>query len=576
METVLEEQNETRPTESAATSDRLAVIVPVYNEERTVAELLRRLEVQRCVSQIIIVDDGSTDRTYEELEPWRARASLQLRDARDSDLDESVAGPLSEPSIIFLHHETKCGKGRAIRTGLDHVTSSHVIIQDADLEYSPNDIAKLWRKLKSGQADAVYGSRYLKSPDLQRGRFVLQSGVRFLNLLVRILYGLKLTDEANCYKMFRTSDLQRMHLQCERFEFCPEVTGKAAIMRLRIEEVFVSYSPRTVQEGKKIRFRDAFEAAATLARIRLGVWDTPRDAATHRSSKFAHIPAMVSSFVLIVAAALKIQFAWQSGSILTGHALLALIETVIAFALVSGFWSRATNIVTILTFIAFSFYSFCLAMSGAEECRCFGGIRTSPWFALGIDVFILSMWLGGSGVRCGRPGATLQTIWSMLLVTLAIGASMLRDPAVRVAAEIVTGRELTVIQPGAWIGKQCPILDFASNGSQLQVGEWIVVLHRSGCSACRELHDEYAELGLELAANNNQGTSVAFLEVGYPDARLSNPDRRSNNEYSIGWLDPNIDWAAPTPSIVRISDGIVIDVEEHPPIGSSLRFKTQN
>ena len=209
MATVLDEQNETRPTEAAATSDRLAVIVPVYNEERTVAELLRCLEVQPCVSQIIIVDDGSTDQTYEELGPWRSRAAINA---------DSIAG---SQSIIVLQHGRNRGKGRAIRTGLDHVACSHVVIQDADLEYDPADINKLWAVMQSGEADVVYGSRYLHDPGLQRGRIVLQSGIRFLNLLIRLLYGVRLTDEATCYKMFRANDLQMMDLQCERFEFCP-------------------------------------------------------------------------------------------------------------------------------------------------------------------------------------------------------------------------------------------------------------------------------------------------------------------------------------------------------------------
>jgi len=255
--TVLDPTNDVEATQQPIAIDRLAVIVPVYNEDRTVAELLRRLEAQPCVSQIIIVDDGSTDRTYEELEPWRGRAGFTADSSEDSQ------------SIIVLQHGKNRGKGRAIRTGLEQVTCSHVIIQDADLEYDPADISKLWQVMQSDQAKAVYGSRYLETPDLQRGRFVLQSGVRFLNLLVRLIYGVRLTDEATCYKMFRTSDLRQMRLQCERFEFCPEVTAKAGILRLRIIEVPVSYLPRSHAVGKKLRFRDAIPAVFTLLRVRL-------------------------------------------------------------------------------------------------------------------------------------------------------------------------------------------------------------------------------------------------------------------------------------------------------------------
>jgi len=260
MATVLEERNAAEPVEGIvpATTDRLAVIVPVYNEERTVAELLRRLEAQPCVSQIIIVDDGSTDRTWEELEPWRARATFTANTGEDTQ------------SVIVLQHEKNRGKGRAIRTGLDHVTCSHVIVQDADLEYDPADISKLWAVMRSGVADAVFGSRYLDSPGLETGRFILQSGVRLLNVLTRILYRIKLTDQATCYKLFRTGDLRRMNLQCERFEFCAEVTAKSGIEGLSVIECPISYLPRTIDAGKKIRWRDGFCAITRLVRLRFG------------------------------------------------------------------------------------------------------------------------------------------------------------------------------------------------------------------------------------------------------------------------------------------------------------------
>ena len=261
MATLLDEQNETRPTELAATSDRLAVIVPVYNEERTVAELLLRLEAQPCVSQIIIVDDGSTDGTWEELAPWRARADSG-RAARVSDHDSL--------SVIVFQHDKNRGKGRAIRTALDQVSGTHVLIQDADLEYDPADITKLWEVMQSGIADVVYGSRYLENPQLQKGRFVLQSGVRILNLLTRLFYGVHLTDQATCYKMFRTNILKSIKLKEKRFGFEPEVTQKVArIPKIRIYEVGISYYGRTFEEGKKINWKDGFHAIYCVLRYGL-------------------------------------------------------------------------------------------------------------------------------------------------------------------------------------------------------------------------------------------------------------------------------------------------------------------
>jgi len=240
----------------------LAVIVPAYNEEATVAEIIRRLQAQPVVSQIIIVDDGSTDGTYAAVTPW-----------------------LNDPQVTILRHEVNRGKGRAIRTGLEKVRCAHVLIQDADLEYSPSDIPRLLTPMSSGQADVVYGSRYLHHPQLAKGRFVLQSGIRCINVLCRILYGVRLTDEATCYKLFRSSDLLRMQLECERFEFCPEVTAKATRLGLRIQEVPINYESRSAEEGKKLRTTDGWCAICTLWRFKR--WNSGL-ADSHHSEQTTH------------------------------------------------------------------------------------------------------------------------------------------------------------------------------------------------------------------------------------------------------------------------------------------------
>jgi len=237
---------------AAAVVDQLAAIVPLYNEQATVTPLLSLLIAQEVVSQVVIVDDGSTDNSVPLVKEWI------------DTLDTATA-----ERIQLVQHDGNKGKGRAIRTGLEHVTCTHVIIQDTDLEYDPADIKKLWDVMQSGEADVVYGSRYLDNPKLQKGRWVMQSGVRFLNLLVRVLYGVKLTDEATCYKMFRTADLRNMNLQCERFEFCPEVTAKAAKRELRIQESQVLYAGR--RAGKKLSWGDVFPAIWKLIRLR---WHT--------------------------------------------------------------------------------------------------------------------------------------------------------------------------------------------------------------------------------------------------------------------------------------------------------------
>lgn len=230
-------------TDSRHSASTLSVIIPAYNEAKTVAEILARVIQQPVVSQIVFVDDGSTDDTWRIVQQFVDTLPTADRDR-----------------CVLLQHEQNRGKGRAIRTGLERVCGTHVLIQDADLEYDPADIPKLWDVMQAGEADVVFGSRYLDNPGLQKGRFVLQSGVRFLNLLTRLLYRVRLTDQATCYKMFRTADLKSFDLHCERFEFCAEVTAKAALRSLSILEQPVGYVARPNTEGKKLRVSDGIGA----------------------------------------------------------------------------------------------------------------------------------------------------------------------------------------------------------------------------------------------------------------------------------------------------------------------------
>ena len=238
---------EASPRDCAAASHRWAgcvsVIVPVFNEIAHVDELLEAIHASPVKKEIIIVDDGSTDGTREKLR------AVRLANHHD---------------VTVVFHEKNCGKGAAIRTALPYARGEYVLIQDSDLEYDPQDYPALLRPLEQREANVVYGVR----PDRpERGlRFFL--GAKFLTRLTNLLYGAGIHDEATCYKVFRRSLLAQIDLECQRFEFCPEVTAKLSRMGEKIGEVPIAYAPRSPGEGKKIRHSDGCLAIWTLLRYR--------------------------------------------------------------------------------------------------------------------------------------------------------------------------------------------------------------------------------------------------------------------------------------------------------------------
>jgi glycosyltransferase involved in cell wall biosynthesis len=225
--------------------------------------LLHAIMASPVKKEIIIVDDGSTDGTREKLQ------SLP---------------PTDDVTIIF--HEKNCGKGAAVRTALAYARGEYVLIQDSDLEYDPQDYPAMLRPITEGRANVVYGVR----PDRpERGlRFFL--GAKLLTHLTNLLYGAGIHDEATCYKAFRRSLLEEIRLECQRFEFCPEVTAKLCRMGEQIAEVPISYSPRSTVEGKKIRHSDGWLAIWTLIRYRF----VPRNFWVKRSDRSPRAPFAVN------------------------------------------------------------------------------------------------------------------------------------------------------------------------------------------------------------------------------------------------------------------------------------------
>jgi glycosyltransferase involved in cell wall biosynthesis len=233
---------------------KLSVLIPVYNEECTVEEVVRRVRSIDLPKEIILVDDGSKDRSRELL------TQLQQQSERAPD-------PLNE-FRVFLQPNNQ-GKGAAIKVALDHAHGDVIIIQDADLEYDPHDYPALLEPIERGLADVVYGTRFAGGGAHRVLYFWHSLGNRMLTLVSNMLTNLNLSDMEVGYKMFRAEILKSIKLESKRFGFEPEVTLKLAKKGYRFYEVPISYHGRTYQEGKKITWKDGVSALYHMLRFRL-------------------------------------------------------------------------------------------------------------------------------------------------------------------------------------------------------------------------------------------------------------------------------------------------------------------
>jgi glycosyltransferase involved in cell wall biosynthesis len=226
---------------------QISVVIPVYNEARTIDRVVARVQAVALDKELIIVDDASTDGT-------RGRLA-------------QLAGQY--PNVRVLYHAVNQGKGAALRTGLAQAQGDIVIVQDADLEYDPQEYPKLIQPILEDQADVVYGSRFAGGESHRVLYFWHSLGNRFLTLLSNMLTDLNLTDMETCYKVFRRSVLQGLTIEENRFGFEPEITAKVARRKYRIYEVGISYAGRTYEEGKKIGWQDGLRAVWCILKYNL-------------------------------------------------------------------------------------------------------------------------------------------------------------------------------------------------------------------------------------------------------------------------------------------------------------------
>jgi len=222
---------------------KLSVLIPVYNEVRTIDEILRLVASEPTEKEIIVVDDGSTDGTREKLAAW---------DGRDG--------------VRVILHPRNAGKGRAVRTAMEAARGEVLIIQDADLEYDPGEYPLLLRPIEAGRADVVFGSRFAGSSEHRVQHFWHAQGNRLLTFISNLVTGLNLSDMATCYKAFHRRVVPSLDLESPGFGVDAEITAKVARGGFHVFEVPVSYFGRSRADGKKIRLKDGFSALSALAR----------------------------------------------------------------------------------------------------------------------------------------------------------------------------------------------------------------------------------------------------------------------------------------------------------------------
>ncbi len=225
---------------------KISIIIPVYNEKNTIFAILDEVEKTDFCSlekEIILIDDCSTDGSSNILDGLKNKYKI-------------------------LHHSVNMGKGAAIRTGITAATGDIIVIQDADLEYSPKDYPALIKPVIAGEADVVYGSRFLSQSSSKNYMIANYIGNKVLTMFANILFGSKLTDMETCYKVFKSEFIKNINIKSNRFDFEPEITAKVLKQKIKIKELPITYDARAIHEGKKITWVDGVHAILALLRFR--------------------------------------------------------------------------------------------------------------------------------------------------------------------------------------------------------------------------------------------------------------------------------------------------------------------
>ncbi len=360
-----------------AEGHELTVIIPCFNEERTVVELVRRVRAALPAAEVIVVDDASTDDSV-----------ARLRQVKD------------QLEVKLLQLATNGGKGSAVRAGLGAATRRWVVIQDADLEYDPGDLLKILVRASRGGLQAVYGSRYASSGPVSGGAWLNYLGVKLLAVLEWILYGRWLSDPHTCYKMVRRDVLQRLRLQSDGFELCAELNSKLLREGMEIPEVPIGYRPRGVDEGKKIGVRDFFVAVWTYLKYRFThprePWDREPKGDEQRSS-WPYVGSRIAiGLLLLIAGIAKLSppgavpiaawlvlpktlvFAWGALEFLVGWACLVLVP------------HRLLHQVVVSMFVLFLGVLGVQWWSGGERCQCMGSLSLPLTAMAVVDGLVLA------------------------------------------------------------------------------------------------------------------------------------------------------------------------------------------